>query len=208
LDVPARSALPLAALAMLVLIKLWPALRLRARTGKWPVERGATRTPAARAMVGLISLVSSLLLVWIALFAGYGPARLGVIGAPAWVGAAGWGLMGISCGLIAWAQATMGDSWRMGLADDQPPLIRHGPYRVVRHPIYIGWWAFVVGVAMVTPSLWSVLLVAAFAGVLAAQAALEDRHLAAKLGPDHAAYRARVGAVLPRARRGPKEPGV
>jgi protein-S-isoprenylcysteine O-methyltransferase Ste14 len=193
-----RYALPLAALAMLLLIKLWPALRLRARTGKWPVERGATRTPAARAMVGLISLVSTALLVWIGLYAWLGPARLGIRATPTWLAGAGWSLMGLSCMLIAWSQAVMGDSWRMGLADDQPPLVRHGPYRIVRHPIYLGWWLFVVGVALVTPGLWSALLVAAFAGVLTGQAALEDRHLTAKLGAEHAGYRARVGGLLPR----------
>jgi protein-S-isoprenylcysteine O-methyltransferase Ste14 len=193
-----RAALPLAALAMLVLVKLWPALRLRARTGGWPVDRAGHRSGGARLMVGLISLVSTLLLVWIAVYAWLGPARLRVYPAPAGVIGAGWVVMVLACVLIAWSQATMGDSWRLGLADPPPPLVRHGPYRVVRHPIYLGWWLFVVGVAVATPSIWSALLVAAFARVLVAQAGAEDRHLGEKLGAEHAAYKARVGGVVPR----------
>jgi protein-S-isoprenylcysteine O-methyltransferase Ste14 len=193
-----RYALPVAALLMLALVKLWPALRLRARTGCWPVDRAAHRSRTARVMVGLISLLSTLLLVWIGLYAWRGPARLGVTDAPAWLIGAGWAVMALACVLIAWGQAAMGDSWRLGLADPPPPLVVRGPYRLVRHPIYLGWWVFVAGVALATPSVWSLVLAAAFAPVLTAQARLEDRHLHAKLGAQHAEYRSRVGAVVPR----------
>ncbi|GGK94183.1 methyltransferase family protein [Deinococcus radiotolerans] len=79
-------------------------------------------------------------------------------------------------------------------------LVQRGPYRLVRHPIYAallllagGWTVARGGRTRVTATLL-------LAGLLRHKARIEDDALA-RLHPDHAAYRARTGAFLPRAAR-------
>ncbi|GGN32537.1 methyltransferase family protein [Deinococcus daejeonensis] len=76
-------------------------------------------------------------------------------------------------------------------------LVQRGPYRFVRHPIYTallllaGGWSVARGGGM---SVVGTLLLGA---LLRQKAGIEDAALAAR-HPDHAAYRARTGAFLPR----------
>lgn len=54
-------------------------------------------------------------------------------------------LPGLTChiagsGLIVWAVATLGSNWRIGQDEGDTTCVymTHGPYRFLRHPIYIG----------------------------------------------------------------------
>lgn len=83
-------------------------------------------------------------------------------------------------------------------------LVRKGPYRWIRHPLYTGGTALVLGIA----------LAAANAYLLAGVAVLvviwdrviipaEERELLGKFGDDYRAYMATTGRWLPRLRRVP-----
>lgn len=60
-------------------------------------------------------------------------------------------------------------------------VVRHGPYRFVRHPGYLGMLVAVVSQSFVLGSLWSLLPLMAFALVLVSRTALEDRMLCREL---------------------------
>src|SRR5829696_19686 len=60
-------------------------------------------------------------------------------------------------------------------------VIREGPYRLVRHPGYLGMFVAVVSESFVLGSLWSLLPLIAFALVLVSRTALEDRVLRREL---------------------------
>jgi protein-S-isoprenylcysteine O-methyltransferase Ste14 len=80
-----------------------------------------------------------------------------------------------------------------------PRFVTPGPYRVVRHPLYVGWffafWA--------TPTMTAAHLVFALATtayiLIAIQ--LEERDLLAVHGRDYAEYRKRVPMLIPRLAR-------
>jgi len=60
-------------------------------------------------------------------------------------------------------------------------VVNRGPYGVVRHPIYSFAIAMYVGVGIVFPVWWNLLLVSAIAGAYALKAREEDRFLEEKL---------------------------
>jgi protein-S-isoprenylcysteine O-methyltransferase Ste14 len=66
-----------------------------------------------------------------------------------------------------------------------------GPYRLVRHPGYVGWFVMWLGVPLVLASGWALLPAALASGGIIARAALEDADLAAEL-PGYRDYAARV----------------
>lgn len=79
-------------------------------------------------------------------------------------------------------------------------LITQGPYRFVRHPMYVSLLLGAGAVALASHGvaqglLWLVLLL-----VLEGKAAMEERLLAQRW-PAYAAYRARTGRFMPRAGR-------
>jgi protein-S-isoprenylcysteine O-methyltransferase Ste14 len=72
-------------------------------------------------------------------------------------------------------------------------VLRAGPFRVSRNPLYLGLIALDAGLALLTPSVWALLLVPV--GVAALRWGAidpEERYLAAKFGADYDAYRTSV----------------
>jgi protein-S-isoprenylcysteine O-methyltransferase Ste14 len=97
------------------------------------------------------------------------------------------------------AQLGMGDSWRIGVSDDQrTDLVTGGWFSVIRNPIYsamiVGWTGF----ALMVPT-W----LAFAAPVLVALGLelqvrfVEEPYLARTHGEDYRAYASRVGRFLP-----------
>ena len=70
-----------------------------------------------------------------------------------------WPVLALACvvagsGLIVWAVATLGSSWRIG-QDESDMACTHvtrGPYRLVRHPIYYGMTISAFGQMLLTAS--------------------------------------------------------
>lgn len=210
-----RVALPVAMAAAAGLVKVWPILRLRRRTGRWPVggrpttarqrtdeiPRGYDRraTIAIASVIGLLNLAQ---LAWVSLYAALGPEPLGVWPTPSWVDIGGWALVLCGCALIVAGQRAMGDSWRMGTSQEHRPLVTRGPYRLIRHPIYAGWLLMLAGIAAVTPAIWSIAGFAAFAAVVVLQSRREERLLTQRTDGEYAAYSAATGGFIPRWPRG------
>ncbi len=72
-------------------------------------------------------------------------------------------------------------------------ILDRGPFRISRNPLYIGLITLDVGLTLLWPSAWALLLVPVgvvllFWGAIAP----EERYLSAKFGADYEAYRRRV----------------
>ena len=68
-----------------------------------------------------------------------------------------WTVVAVACvvagsALIVWAVATLGRSWRIGQdeTDTTCVYVAHGPYRFLRHPIYLGMTISALGQMLLT----------------------------------------------------------
>jgi protein-S-isoprenylcysteine O-methyltransferase Ste14 len=112
-------------------------------------------------------------------------------------------LMVAGYGGTLWCYAAMGSSWRMGIKpNEQTNLVTRGPYRKVRHPIYLCQMAMVAAVAILLPSVISLLVLVIHVVCVLTKAADEESHLRMLLGRSYEEYRGRTGAWLPRLHRG------
>lgn len=114
--------------------------------------------------------------------------------------------------LIAASQRAMGDAWRIGVDPDAATdLVTHGPFAVVRNPIFTGLVAVVAGSALLVPSRVSVAAVALVLVSVELQVRFaEEPHLLRLHGARYADYAARAGRFLPgvgRLRQGRFAPG-
>lgn len=113
----------------------------------------------------------------------------------------GWAVVAAGLGLLAWSMAVL---WHEGgglpvSALPPPRLATHGPYRLCRHPIYLGFDVAVLGagLALGSPSLaWIVAPLLLPAWIL--YASLEERGLERRFGDAWRTYRRRVGMLSPR----------
>lgn len=83
-------------------------------------------------------------------------------------------------------------------ADHQ--LVTHGPFAIVRHPMYLGLIASAFGSLLIFRT-WTTVLFAFFAPFLLLRARREEQALAAEFGEQWQAYCRRVPAFLPRLRK-------
>jgi protein-S-isoprenylcysteine O-methyltransferase Ste14 len=112
---------------------------------------------------------------------------------------AGIALYAIGLGGLIVAQGTMGESWRVGVdATERTSLVTTGMFSIVRNPIFTAMVALTVGLALLVPSVISVLAVALLLLSVELQTrAVEEPYLLDKHGQAYASYAGRVGRFLP-----------
>jgi protein-S-isoprenylcysteine O-methyltransferase Ste14 len=97
------------------------------------------------------------------------------------------------------AQLAMGDAWRVGVdPDERTPLVTSGPFRLVRNPILSAVLGTCLGLALMVPTLVSVLGLTAV--VVANQLLVrrvEEPHLRRVHGEKYLTYAATVGRFVP-----------
>jgi protein-S-isoprenylcysteine O-methyltransferase Ste14 len=112
-----------------------------------------------------------------------------------WIGSA---LVACGLGFAAWARIHLAGNWSgtVTLKQDHT-LTRSGPYRFVRHPIYTGLLAAILGSAVATAEWRGVV---AFALVLLSflrKLRVEEAFLTTEFGDAYVRYRAEVPALVP-----------
>jgi protein-S-isoprenylcysteine O-methyltransferase Ste14 len=101
--------------------------------------------------------------------------------------------------LLIWSAVLLGRFLMHEVAvREDHALIGNGPYRFVRHPVYAGYLALLLGsgVASLNICLW-LLWPVSFLGILL-QAASEEELLGERFGRDYACYVRRTGRLVPR----------
>ncbi len=104
--------------------------------------------------------------------------------------------------LILWGRLVLGKNYFVStgfgaqlFANHQ--LITHGPFAIVRHPMYVGLFLAAVG-ALLIYTTWTTLLFVCFAPLMSIRARREETVLAAEFGEAWQAYCRRVPRFLPR----------
>jgi protein-S-isoprenylcysteine O-methyltransferase Ste14 len=101
--------------------------------------------------------------------------------------------------LVLGSRAELGPAWSfVPKADQGKGLVTTGPYRLVRHPIYLGLALLAMGVALAFGS-WPALMIV-LSGIVptfAWRARAEEKLLSRTFGERYAAYRQRTKMIIP-----------
>ena len=101
--------------------------------------------------------------------------------------------------LVLWSRAELGSAWSLVPSADQGTgLVTTGPYRFVRHPIYLGLSMLAMGQALAFSN-WPAVLVA-FSAIVPTflwRAWAEERLLADAFGERYARYRKQTKRMVP-----------
>jgi len=98
-----------------------------------------------------------------------------------------------------WCYASMGDAWRIGIdRRERNPLVTSGPYRFVRHPIYLFQVVMLAGALALLPSLISAAVLVLHLLCAAAKASDEETFLRTLHGRGYDDYAAGTGRLFPR----------
>jgi len=104
-----------------------------------------------------------------------------------WSGSFGLGLQLVELALWFWAMAYLRGSY--GIAPANRGLVTGGPYRFVRHPLYVAYAIGGFGFLLQALSLRNVLVYFVTIGFQVIRVTREERHLK---GPEYASYKSRV----------------
>ena len=95
-----------------------------------------------------------------------------------------------------WSLAVLGRCF--GIFPEARGLVTRGPYRWIRHPIYLGHILGGFGLVISKPYPEVIVLFVVFVGLEYWRAVYEERALEETFPAEYAAYRARTGRLLPR----------
>ena len=113
----------------------------------------------------------------------------------------GWTMVALTAAGFAfawWARIHLGALWAGGVVlREEHRVVDSGPYAWVRHPIYSGLFMAVMAMAVVRATPLALLGAALFVLGFTLKARVEQRFMKQAL-PDYAAYRRRVGMIVPR----------
>jgi protein-S-isoprenylcysteine O-methyltransferase Ste14 len=89
--------------------------------------------------------------------------------------------------------------WAAGHVEKNREVTRSGPYRLTRHPLYLGSSLIGAGIAMAAANGWAALLIGAYLAVaIGAAIRAEEAHLRRLFGAEYDAYAARTAPPMPR----------
>jgi protein-S-isoprenylcysteine O-methyltransferase Ste14 len=109
------------------------------------------------------------------------------------------GVAGILLG--GWAVASLGRGVFGAVRPVAGSLMQAGPYRYVRHPLYVGVALVLIGLALGRGSGWGMAAaICLFVPSAIWRARCEERAMAKSFGREWAAYRQRVGFMFPQRR--------
>ncbi len=112
--------------------------------------------------------------------------------------AAGLGLQAVAFGLAIWARRHLGRNWSAEVTikrDHQ--LVRSGPYRLIRHPIYTAMLGMFAGTTLVSAQAHSLVALLLLTAAYWRKIRLEETALRETFGDTYLAYRRKTWALIP-----------
>jgi protein-S-isoprenylcysteine O-methyltransferase Ste14 len=98
-----------------------------------------------------------------------------------------------------WAVMHLKGSFYGTVAPVSDEMVKSGPYRWVRHPLYLGMLITLLGIALASRSLWGVVgVVVFFLPAVVYRARLEEEALAQKFKRDWDDYAERTSFLIPK----------
>lgn len=118
-----------------------------------------------------------------------------------WTNSLGIALTALGLAFALWARVYLGTNWSGAVTVKVGhKLVRTGPYRWVRHPIYLGMILGMLGTALVRHQLrGAIAVVLAYVG-FKLKSKIEEQTMSATFGTAYADYISTTGAILPRLR--------
>jgi protein-S-isoprenylcysteine O-methyltransferase Ste14 len=161
-----------------------------------------SRAKATERSVDRVATITIMIVAFVLLFDDH--LRTGLLDrrfAPAenWIAWAALGLTSLGVAIAIWARYSLGQYWsaRVTLKEDHR-LIRSGPYRSVRHPIYTGMLLGAVGRAFTIGEWRGVVAVVLILVAHSLKAKREESLLAREFGEEYAFYCRETGFLFPR----------
>jgi protein-S-isoprenylcysteine O-methyltransferase Ste14 len=113
-----------------------------------------------------------------------------------WLGVA---LTAAGIGFAIWARLYLGGNWSGAVTVKVGhELVRTGPYRLVRHPIYTGLITALLGTGLLRPQMRSLIaLVMLYVG-LKMKSKIEERTMIETFGAQYEQYSQSTGAIIPK----------
>ena len=160
------------------------------------------RTKKTESLVSRLATIIPMLFAFELLFSDLlriGPLRLRFVPAAAWIEWLGFAIASLGIAIAIWARYCIGEYWsaRVTLKEGHR-LIRSGPYKFVRHPIYTGMLVGVAGRALTLGDWRGILALVLVLGAHWGKARREESLLTAEFGEEYAAYRRSTGFLFPR----------
>jgi protein-S-isoprenylcysteine O-methyltransferase Ste14 len=113
------------------------------------------------------------------------------------LGAIGAVVFAAGIAVAIWARVHLGRNWGMPMTQKaEPELVTSGPYRFVRHPIYSGLLAGVLGTALAT-NLIGLIIVAVLGAYFYYSASVEEKNLTTTFPTAYPAYQASTKMLIP-----------
>jgi protein-S-isoprenylcysteine O-methyltransferase len=129
----------------------------------------------------------------------FGWLRLRVLPRDRWIADLGIAITATGLLLAIWARAYLGTNWSGAVTVKVGhQLIRTGPYRWIRHPIYSGLILALIGTAINRGQLRGVIAVVLLWIGFTMKSRIEERFMTATFGSEYEEYRQMTGGIVPR----------
>lgn len=101
----------------------------------------------------------------------------------------GWGLLLLSLVLVWAAQSQMANSWRIGIDEkNKTELVTNGLFSISRNPIFLGIMIANIGLILIIPNAFTLLIVTLSMVSINTQIRLEEAFLESRHGKDYQDY--------------------
>jgi len=175
----------------------WAALTLVWLAGSFRTKR-AVRVQSVGSRVGHICLMVVAVLLIFNERTGVGVLGQRFIPDSEAVRLIGLALTMVGIALMLWARFFLGRDWSgMVTVKENHRLVRGGPYRIVRHPIYSGILLGLLGTAIVIGEVHCLLGLALTALGLRHKLSVEEQFMTERFGAEYGQYRGEVKALIP-----------
>jgi protein-S-isoprenylcysteine O-methyltransferase Ste14 len=122
----------------------------------------------------------------------------GVLAYAAWMGWAGVAITVLGFAITFWARFTLGGNWSSSVTIKvEHELVRSGPYRWVRHPIYTGIIVAMAGTAVARDQWRGVVAVALMWVAFTIKRLKEESFMRQTFGAHYDEYSQATGAIFP-----------